>query len=65
MSELDPEIAYRLQEALYRDDYARALLEAQNTEELIALISEIFSNKTKIENSKNVVEVRDAKILED
>jgi hypothetical protein len=64
MSELDPETAYKLQEALYRDEYARALLEASSTEELIAILSEIFQNKTKIAKTFEDVRTIDKNIFE-
>jgi hypothetical protein len=64
MSELDPETAYKLQEALYRDEYARALLEASSTEELIAILSEIFKNKTKIAKTFEEVKTIDKNIFE-
>jgi hypothetical protein len=64
MSELDPETAYKLQEALYRDEYARALLEASSTEELIAILSEIFQNKTKIAKTFEDVKAVDKNIFE-
>jgi len=64
MSELDPETAYKLQEALYRDEYARALLEASSTEELITILSEIFQNKTKIAKTFEDVKTIDKNIFE-
>jgi hypothetical protein len=64
MSELDPETAYKLQEALYRDEYARALLEASSTEELIAILSEIFQNKVKITKAFEDVKAIDKNIFE-
>lgn len=64
MSELDPETAYKLQEALYRDEYARALLEASSTEELIAILSEIFQNKIKIAKTFEDVKTIDKNVFE-
>ncbi len=64
MSELDPETAYKLQEALYRDEYARALLEASSTEELIAILSEIFQNKTKIAKTFEDIKAIEKNIFE-
>lgn len=59
LSELDPQTAIKLQERLYQDEYARALIEANSLEDFVALIVNTTSVRNRIKelNEKNTLDV--------
>lgn len=66
LQELEPSIAVKVQEALYKDEYARAIIEATTTEDLVHLLATTYitKNKVKASLSENSLE-EDNDIIED
>lgn len=61
LQELEPSVAVKVQEALYKDEYARAIIEATTTDELIGLIALTYNSRKQIQNvlapSEEIIEV--------
>jgi len=53
LQELEPSIAVKVQEALYKDEYARAIIEATTTDELISLIALTYNSRKQIQKALN------------
>ncbi|MEM3368512.1 MAG: hypothetical protein QXP88_00235 [Thermoproteota archaeon] len=66
LQELEPSVAVKVQEALYKDEYARAIIEATTTDELIGLIALTYNSKKQIQKSlEPSEEVLDVEMVED
>lgn len=65
LQELEPSIAVKVQEALYKDEYARAIIEATTTDELIGLIALTYNSKKQIQKAlEPSEEILDAEVVQ-